>query len=932
MQDSDQLIRTKLHLPFVRPGLIARPRLQEQIARGLRGPLTLITAPAGFGKTTLVASCVASSGMPVAWLSVDKNDNRAGRFVSYLVAALKAADDAIGTEALHLLAASPQASPEAVLTSLVNDLDSAGRDMALVLDDYQFISSQAVHEAVTFLLEHCPRTLHVLIATRSDPPLPLARLRARAQTVELRAADLRFTSPEVAEFLNGVMELHLDATVVAVLEERTEGWIAGLQMAALSVRDRSDVRGFIEGFSGTHRYILDYLLEEVLVVQPPQVQQFLLCTSILERLSAPLCDALLTDPEISALLGRSAESSVASSTSQTMLDLLERANLFLVPLDDERAWYRYHHLFADLLRARLDQLYPGLSRRLHARAGAWLEQAGMTVEAVNHSLWAGDYDRAARLVEENTTRLLAQGELNALMAWIEMLPADLRLRRPWLCVHQAYALLFAGRTVEVGPLLLQAEAALEAEADRIRVRALKGALATVRAFSATILVQDAEALSQARQARSLLMPEDLFNQSLVAWAVGYTMHRQGRLVEARSAFEEQIRLSRTMQNSATLMIGVTALARVLADQGEFQEVRSLLQSALDDARQKETQNRGFIARVEAHLAAVLCELNELETAHRLLSDALGQARFWLNPNHLASINAYLARVLLGQGDLEGARAAIAEADRIRRTASLSEWLRRGLEVDIVRTWLALQCAGLGFSTDDPLVEASRLTLASWRSELARHPGGGDAPISQFVELPMLTLARVSLVSGRAEEALALLEPVTHTARTAGHVDMGVQALVLTAMARHAKRAAGAGAALAALGEALTLAAPGGYIRVFLNEGQPMRLLLEQWLAQADSGPLRDYALRLLSHFEAEVRAAAALKKSPPAGGLIEPLSQRELEVLQLMSLGRTNQEIARQLIVAPGTVKAHAASIYRKLDAGNRTEAVARARQLGIIP
>ncbi len=293
MQKTDLLIRTKLRLPFTRPALVSRPRLQEQIAQGLCGPLTLITAPAGFGKTTLVASCIAGCGMPVAWLSLDKDDNQAGRFLTYLIAALQAADHRIGSEAAQLMAGIQPALPEAVLTSLINDLDSANTEIALVLDDYQFISSQAVHEAVAFLLEHCPNTFHLVIATRSDPPLPLARLRARGQTVELRAADLRFTEPEAAQFLNDVMGLRLDAGSVAVLEERTEGWIAGLQMAALSMRDRKDVLGFIEGFSGTNRYILDYLLEEVLASQPPEIQHFLLYTSILERLTAPLCDALL---------------------------------------------------------------------------------------------------------------------------------------------------------------------------------------------------------------------------------------------------------------------------------------------------------------------------------------------------------------------------------------------------------------------------------------------------------------------------------------------------------------------------------------------------------------------------------------------------------------------------------------------------------------
>ena len=393
MQKTDLLIRTKLHRPFTRSELVPRPRLQEQIAQGLRGPLTLITAPAGFGKTTLVASCIASCGLPIAWLSLDKDDNQAERFLTYLIAALQGVDNQIGSEAAQLMAGMEQVSHEAVLTSLINDLDVATREIVLVLDDYQFISSQAVHELAAFLIEHCPHALHLLIATRSDPPLPLARLRARGQMVELRTADLRFTSAEATQFLNDVMGLGLDAGSVAALADRTEGWIVGLQMAALSMRDRKDMLKFIEGFSGTNRYILDYLLEEVLASQPPEIQHFLLYTSILERLTAPLCDAVLANYERSKREGddRLARSeSLFASPSASILEYLERANLFLVPLDHERQWYRYHHLFADLLHVRLRQHEPKLEAVLNKGAANWYAQNSYSFEAVRHALNSGD--------------------------------------------------------------------------------------------------------------------------------------------------------------------------------------------------------------------------------------------------------------------------------------------------------------------------------------------------------------------------------------------------------------------------------------------------------------------------------------------------------------------------------------------------------------
>ncbi len=466
-QKADTLIRTKLRLPYIRPGLVSRPRLQEQIARGLCGPLTLITAPAGFGKTTLVASFVANCGMPVAWLSLDKNDNQAGRFLSYLVAAFKEADHKAGSEAAQLLAAAQEALAEAVLTSLINDLDSASMETVLVLDDYQYISNQEVHEEVTFFIEHCPKTLHMVIATRSDPPLPLARLRARGQTVELRAADLRFTEPEAAQFLNEVMGLHLDGGSVAVLEERTEGWIAGLQMAALSMRDREDVLGFIEGFSGTNRYILDYLLEEVLASQPPEIQHFLLYTSILERLTAPLCDVVVNTLERSnvssfspievdeKLHSHDQHSNVLTfKSSSDILKYLERANLFLVPLDDERIWYRYHHLFADLLRTQLQRSLGAQGvAQLHVHAAEWHAQNGSIVEAIYHASAASDEERVERYIEQNYMELVSRGEQSGLRFWTGKLSKELVYRRPWLCIYEAYSHSWFGELDEADQLL-----------------------------------------------------------------------------------------------------------------------------------------------------------------------------------------------------------------------------------------------------------------------------------------------------------------------------------------------------------------------------------------------------------------------------------------------------------------------------------------------
>src|SRR5574341_444663 len=472
MDKTAPLIRTKLHQPFTRPGLVSRPRLQEQIAQGLSGPLTLITAPAGFGKTTLVASCVAGCGMPIAWLSLDKDDNQAGRFLKYLVAALQEAEQTMGSEAAQLVMASQPAPAEAVLTSLINDLDTAAGEMALVLDDYQFISSQAVHDEVAFILEHCPKTFHLVIASRSDPPLGLARLRARGQMVELRAADLRFTASEAAEYLNEVMGLRLDAGSVALLEERTEGWIAGLQMAALSMRDRKDVIGFIEGFSGTNRYILDYLLEEVLAREPEEVRAFLLQTSILTRLTGSLCDAV-----------------TGTSGSQEVLEGLERRNLFVVSLDDDRRWYRYHHLFADLLQARLNQSGPDLAARLFSRAAKWCERDGLVAEAVGYALAAKDYTLAGDLVTKYWGSVANNGEIEAVWSWLAALPEDVVRKSAPLGVAYCWVLWLRGQVGLIEEHLVDAERAMGelvlpegGSADEAIYAWLPVELATLRSF------------------------------------------------------------------------------------------------------------------------------------------------------------------------------------------------------------------------------------------------------------------------------------------------------------------------------------------------------------------------------------------------------------------------------------------------------------------
>lgn len=926
MQKSDPLLHTKLRLPFLRLELVPRPRLQEQIAQGLRGPLTLIIAPAGFGKTTLVASCITGCGMPVAWLSLDKNDNQVERFLNYLVATLQEADNTIGSEFARLMKEMQQVPPEGVLTSLINDLDTTGREIVLVLDDYQFIHNQTVHEVVAFLLEHCPNTLHLVIATRSDPPLPLARLRARGQMVELRAADLRFTELEAARFLNDVMGLQLDAGSVAVLEERTEGWIAGLQMAALSMRHREDVLGFIEGFSGTNRYILDYLLEEVLAGQSPEIQRFLLCTSILERLTALLCDALLKDEvgELSFIPSYSLRTSLQPSS--IILDYLERANLFLVPLDDERQWYRYHHLFADLLRARLDQIYPGLAPQLHARAAVWHEQNRSIVEAIHHASMVPDDEMVERLIKQNYLEMMNRGEMSWVRFWMGNLSKERIYRRPWLCLYEAMNRSWFGQLEEANLLLNEAEKRIRAEGSATGAQSMLGYHAYVKSRVTAMQGDTRRAIEFCLTARENAPADNLDLQIDFSITLGYEYFLYGDFSNANQILNETIQsgyIARAINNPVA---AYCLLARSQAYQGRLHEADDLLQKAVQLCHEPGGQYLGVVGLVEVETAALLCEWNDVDAALVRLKGGMDCLPMWGKADDFCLAYVTLARIQLALGNRADAAGAIEKAAQLIQTCGVFSEARSAVETAQVKMWL---------------VQEDWSAIDRWVATLEKRFSSHD-PFRYEDELTHITQARVFIAQNKPDEAIRLLSSLEESAQSGGRQGRLIEITIPKALAL--QETGDSGQAILALTECLALAEPSGYVRIFLDEGQPMQMLLAQWLAHASAGPLRDYAIRLLSQFDAEPHVVTALQEKASQAGdpsarlrqsglaLVEPLSQRELEVLHLMALGRTNQEIAQELIVAPGTIKAHTASIYRKLEVANRTEAVARARQIGILP
>ena len=905
MQKADRLIRTKLRLPFTRPGLVLRARLHEQVVQGMRGPLTLITAPAGFGKTTLIASSIAACGVPAAWLSLDKDDNQAGRFLSYLAAALQEADPTVGSEAAELMAAAQEAPPETVLTSLINDLDAAGQDTLLVLDDYQFISSPAVHEAMAFLLEHCPCTFHLVIATRSDPPLPLARLRACGQMVELRAADLRFTEQEAAQFLNNVMGLRLDAGAVSVLEERTEGWIAGLQMAALSMRDRKDVSGFIEGFSGTNRYILDYLLEEVLDSQSPEIQRFLLHTSILERLTAPLCEAVLAN-----------DKELSPSQPASILEYLERANLFLVPLDDERQWYRYHHLFADLLRARLQKAVgdPGVIR-LHLLASEWHEQNGATLEAIHHASLASDYEKIERLIEQNYIEMMNRGEMAWIRFWMGKLSQELVYRRPWLCLYEAFSRSWFGEPEEANALLNEAENRMRSESSAPDARSMRGYHDYVKSRVTAMQGDTQRAIAFCLAARENIPADNLGLQIEVSITLGFEYFLYGDFENATRTLYGTIRSGQIARAINNPVAAYAILARMQAYQGRLHEADALLQRADQLIQEAGGQYHGAAGLVEAEKASLACEWNDAEAALAHIKHSLEFLPSWGKCDDVCLAYTTLSRIQLALGNRTEAAEAIEKAARLIQNCGVFSEARSVVEASQVKIWLAQG----DWSAADHWAAAYEQRFDS------------QATLRYEDELAHITRSRVSIAQNKPEEAIHLLARLEEFARSGGRQGRLIEILILKALAMQAP--GDPQQTDCALTEGLALAEPEGYVRVFLDEGEPLHRLLAGRLARAGASPLRDYASRLLALFDLRAQGAlAGPTTASPSRELVEPLSPREVEVLLLMAQGKTNSEIARQLFVSSGTVKAHTASIYRKLDVANRTEAAARARQLGILP
>lgn len=876
------ILATKLYVPPARLEVVPRPRLVEGLNEGLHRKLTLVCAPAGFGKTTLVGEWVAGCERPVAWLSLDEGDSDRTRFLTYLVAALRTVSANIG-EGILVALASPRPPPtEVVLTALLNEISSVEDDFVLVLDDYHVVDSEAVDDALAFMVGNLPPRMHMLIATREDPNLPLSRLRVRNQLTELRAADLRFTPGEAAAFLNGAMGLDLSAEDIAALEARTEGWIAGLQLAALSMRNYEDTTGFIESFTGSHHFILDYLIEEVLGRQSEGIQTFLLRTSILDRMCGPLCDAVLRD---------------RSGSGRETLEHLEHASLFIVPLDEERRWYRYHHLFAELLRQRLRQSDASSTgddennvAELHRRASMWHEENGLVVEAFRHAVAADDVERAARLVEGDGTSLIFRGAAAPALDWLESLPTTALDAIPPLWVTYATSLFFDGQIAAVEPKLRAAEAAMRDAGPDDETRDVIGRIASMRATLA-IITHDVETIiAQSRRALEYLRPGNLPGRAAAAFTLGYAHQLRGDRAAAREAYTEVLSFG-----DSDPMYTIAATLSL----GQIQEADNELPLA---ARTYErvvemAGNPPWAIACEAHigLARIHYQWNEMDTAEHHGQKCLHLTRQMESTDTTASYAIFLARLKLTGGDASAATAVLDETESFVREH--------------------------GFEHRLPDIAAAKVLTMLHRgniSDASRLAEAHEIPINQ---------ARVYLANDDPSAALAVLDPLREKMEAKNREDERLQIMVLQTLARHAHGEKDG--ALRVLGDALAMAEPGGFIRIFVDEGVPMARLLSE---AASYGIMPDYAAKLLAVFEAEGREREEELYLPHARPLVEPLSERELEVLRLIAQGLSNREIGGRLFLALDTVKGHNRRIFAKLMVRRRTEAVAKARSLAILP
>lgn len=878
------ILKTKLYKPQLPSKIVKRTHLIEQMNRGSENRLTLISASAGFGKTILLCQWADNYNYPIGWISIDEEHNDLMRFLLYILAAIQSANIHID-ETIIGMVLSPQPPPyKTILTLLLNEIANLEDDFSLILDDYHLIDSKEVDEALTFLIDNMPSQMHILISTRIDPDLPIARLRAQGQMVEIRVADMRFKQSEIAEFMNQTMQLELAEKNISALEMCTEGWISGLKLAAISMQGNSDISGFIESFTSSNRYIIDYLVEEVLNKLSENIQEFLLRTSVLDRMSGPLCDEIFPSNAISG---------------QETLEYLEKINMFVIPLDPERRWYRYHHLFAQILRQRLSKnnlmsvkKTDGIIEDIYLRASNWFEKNDFYAEAFKYAAKTNDVERAQRLIKGDGVPLQFLGTLNPILDWFASLEKKVFDANPSLWVTYASTLCMASKFDAVEDKLVAAEAALEGREQDDFVYNLIGHIASNRALLATVQRNTKTALFQSKIALEHLDSGNIAVRTSCKWILGMAYHAQGNLEAARISLEETIA---TCNSTGNVVVGVSAasiLGTVYEEKSELHLAATTYQNILKIQKNMPLSTSAYFSHIG--LARIYYEWNMIEESKKHCLKSIELSKQLTNTDIIIDCEIFHARLKIFYKDYEEALAILVNA---YKTIELNNFTERLSDVTNTQVMIMLKQGDLS--------NAYELTKEF------------NIPISE---------ARVCLAKNEVTKTIDLLEPLLIDAKKTGREDQRLKILILLSYANNLIE--NTEKAIELLEEALLLSEPNNFMRSFIDEGEQVINILKQ---TSVSDNLLDYKIRIIKAFESDesVRSKTSVLSTPQP--LIENLSKREIEVLQLIAQGLSNREICEMLFIAIDTVKGHNRRIYGKLGVNNRTSAIKRASTLGII-
>lgn len=884
------LLNTKIFIPPVRSVLVSRPELIERLNAGLSSKLTLVSAPAGFGKTTLISEWISQSKRLFCWYSLDDNDNDPGRFLAYMVASLQSIQIKVDPEPIKRLQNPEQGQIETILNDLINQITEAQFQFALVLDDYHLIQNQEVHQILSYLLEHLPTQTNIVIVTRADPPINIARLRARGQLNEFRAADLRFNSSEGGQFLNQIAELDLDPGDVQKLVSRTDGWIAGLQLASLALKGRQDPSDYIQHFSGSQDYVFDFLTIEVLNQQPAYIQDFLLKTAILKRLTAPLCE-VLTDRK----------------NSQQILKELRVKNIFLNSLDDENQWFAYHRLFRDLLTQQLIEKYAHLLPDLYLKASLWSEKFGIWDEAIDYALEGQHIDRAADLVASQAQRILQQSEIATFLRWVEKLPESAVHARPNLCIYAAWALLISNQNINIAVEYLDQVTTMDTD--------IQAKLSAVRSIQAAFQRQIPESVRLAKEALQQLPEDEYFFRQIAGWNLSGALYISGDEDDGIRVLEDVARVSIASDNRMVATVSLCRLGSIWLQQGDLFQAHNCFHQAMQIASHGRSQPIPAACEAMLGLGKIYWERYQLESASQMLADGLELSKRW---REIATIEGRitLAHLLLTQNDIDFANQMISTAKEIAAHKIQTETGRN--YVDLQEAHLQLRQGNFVFSR----VWADKRKLKNYLVIDELHPSRSIS--SDLIrDLELVVFARILLAEKRYNQALELLLKLLAEFSRLRNLSKVIETKILAAVAQH-----GLGnhhKAIESIKGALDLAAPAEYIRIFIEDGHAVLNLIPQLQTK---GALSHFVQKIL---DVSPNVVSQTNQIEDAVGSLERLSEREIEILRFLDSELNVPEIAADIHISVSTLRTHIRNIYRKLDTHSRFETISKARDMNLI-